>query len=444
MHLPGYPLAAERSCLWPFQATTIRACHCATLAVRRPVCAPLIHYLVPWDDSTTFFLVQPCHHPLHQLQHIPLAMVHIGLPPAQSGCLPHSSYPHLFDSILSYADRDALLKLRGTGRQVCDQVDHILAHHVRLTAVYNLKNMPRDAVRLSFCDPKGSRIPAFWDLYKHQYRMKKTQRSYRASASNAYSGGDASVAHNTDNKPPRDNLSRIKVLDVPDGPVLIALMDNNFPRMPNLETARYYSEAMYSLHYLDMDESISTGATNLIVFVDCTREQECIWFKSCPDGEHPIWVPKQTRRLVLNLRYNTKEMLLFDAALFIAERPELQEIVFTVTTTSLWSPAKAKDFAWRLCDTFSSDILRHSVACTIVGVPDVIGTADDNPDAARTAIKNAIRTNLEKDKGWGRRRMKREGPRLDIEAAMANVHFYTLEEYASMISPEQFRLETVQ
>jgi hypothetical protein len=43
-----------------------------------------------------------------------------------------------------------------------------------------------------------------------------------------------------------------------------------------------------------------------------------------------------------------------------------------------------------------------------------------------------------------RHQTAQKDPPLDIEAAMANVRFYTLEEYASMISPEQFRLETVQ
>jgi hypothetical protein len=158
--------------------------------------------------------------------------------------------------------------------------------------------------------------------------------------------------------------------------------------MPNLETVRYYSDALYSTHhgFLSMSASFAIHSTNLIVFVDFNRDPDCTYgFGFSPDEEHSIWVPNPTRRLVLNIRYDPKEGMHSNVAAVIPtyERLELREIVLIVTTPSSWGRREVNVFAWQLCTTFpSEDILWHSVACTIVGVPDIIATTGDNPGAA--------------------------------------------------------------
>lgn len=71
----------------------------------------------------------------------------------------YSAYPHIVDSILRHATRDALLPVRGTSRELRDKIDAMMVQHI--VVLHCGDNMPEQKQWIDISDERGQRVPLF-------------------------------------------------------------------------------------------------------------------------------------------------------------------------------------------------------------------------------------------------------------------------------------------
>lgn len=348
-----------------------------------------------------------------------------------SSPLPQAAYPHIFDLILSFSSREALLKLRATCRTVRDTCDAILSHHVRMSVTEVVCSIAPN----STCPSPHDHRPDHPPTYQHAVMFRDREGNMlvpsltcggaaRARSLQLNDGSDyayRSIGHcYTMLWPSTYNLDQIVILDILPLAALF-IVGHGATKLARLHTVRYPAVTVYSVGY--QNHPVASTVSNHIVFMDLNRQSS-----SVEETDPVLYASADVQRLVLTVRYDPEEPLInhweeYEGSL------QLCHIVLILQGQLGHDNPGVLD---RLVNIING--LMHPALL----VPYTIVGADP---ALEREIKSVVKTKLRRLRNSEHDTGIFKG--LDVQQGLSKFRFFTLDEYRQTVGQEQFMLETV-